>query len=110
MEFRKLEVLDKTKPVATDIALVFEDTNVNKEDYEFLNSKLEDYNLEIDSELKMTSDTRYDEYSGSFIIGVVITIPDSLIPNDVDELGEMMINHVKKFNGFYDGLKLTSKL
>jgi len=108
MEFKKLIVLDKTKPLATDIALVFEDTDINKEDYEFLNSKLEDYNLEIDPELKMTQDTGYDEYSERFLIGVIITIPDSLIPNDIDERVKMMMIHIIRFTEFYENLKLKN--
>lgn len=108
MEFKKLVVLDKTKPLATDIALVFEDTDINKEDYEFLNSKLEDYNLEIDPELKMTQDTGYDEYSKKFLIGVIITIPDRLVPKDIEESSKMMANHIIRFAGFYENLKLRS--
>lgn len=107
MEYKTIKVLDKTKPLATDIALIFEDT-VNKGEYEFLKAELEKYNLEIDPELKMTSDTEYDENSKKFIIGVIITIPDRLIPNEVNELNKIMSNHIEKFTEFYENLETSN--
>lgn len=109
MEFKKLKILDKMKPLATDIALIFEDTEVNKEDYEFLKAKLEDYNLEIDSELEITFDMEYDEYSKRLIIGVILAIPD---PNDLtyNELITIRDSHINGFTEFYSGLKLKSEL
>jgi hypothetical protein len=41
-------MLDRTKPFASDILVKFEDNQVNKAQYAFIEDRLDHYNLHID--------------------------------------------------------------
>ena len=61
LKFIKNEI-NVTKPFTTDLVLKFEDMGVNKEQYLFLNKRLNNYSSYIDCEYSLTSNIQYDEF------------------------------------------------
>lgn len=57
LDFINFEILDKTKPFATDVMIQFEETGVNTEKYIFIQDRLDNYNLYMDTKYSMTYET-----------------------------------------------------
>lgn len=102
LEFIKFEMLDKTKPFATDILLDFDDSGVNKSQYDFLEDRLDNYNLYLEREYSMTYDSEYDESNEVLSMGIIISIPDRLIPEDQEEFTQLCMVLIDGFNKFYE--------
>jgi hypothetical protein len=101
LRFIKCEI-GLTKPFATDMHLKFEDSKINLEQYTFLNSRLDNYNLYIDNEYSMTSETQFDENLQRSSIKITLRIPNRLMPKSAEETKEIMIVHIDRFLNFYD--------
>jgi hypothetical protein len=102
LKFIKFEMLDRTKPVAKDILLKFEDNGVNKAQCAFLKNHLDNYKLYLDSKYSMKSDTEYDESKEILLIGITITIPNRLIPKKNDKLTKIVMDLKQGFQNFYE--------
>ena len=102
LKFIKFEMLDRTKPVAKDILLKFEDSGVNKAQCIFLKNHLDNYKLYLDSKYSMKSDTQYDESKEILLIGITITIPNRLIPKKNDKLTKIVMDLKQGFQNFYE--------
>ena len=102
LKFINFETLDKTRPFATSILLKFEDKGVNKEQYTFLSKRLDNFNLNVDDEYSITSEIQYDEPLGILLIGIILIIPDRLVPKDVDKLKKIILDHKDRFPRFYE--------
>ena len=61
LDFINFEILDKTKPFATDVLIQFEETGVNTGKYSFIQDRLDNYNLYMDTKYSMTYETQYNE-------------------------------------------------
>lgn len=106
VEYKDIEVLDKTKPLATDILLKFVDNTVSEHKYKVMKPKINEYVAELPPEWKMISDTQYNRITKSLIIGIIITIPDRFFPKG-NFLGNVQIfaDHIKGFREFYERLE-----
>lgn len=93
--------INKTKPVATDIFLTFKDIEVGAKQFKFLESRLGDYILEIDSGCNMKSETRYNESSKVLLMSINITVPDHLLPESFNKSAELIAHYVTSFQRFY---------
>jgi hypothetical protein len=102
LEFINFEMLDRTKPFASDILLNFEDGGVNEAQYAFLKGRLDSYNLYIDREYSMTYETQYDESEEILSMGIIISIPDRFIPEDQDEFTQLCMVFIERFQKFYE--------
>lgn len=110
IEFRDCKV-NKTKPVATDIFIIFEDTEVSEKQFKFLKDKLDDYILEINEEYDLETKTDYDKSSKVLLIGITVVIPDRLLPkgstmSDVHTPNiKLIADHIAGFRQFYERQK-----
>ena len=109
LDFIKFEILDKTKPFATDVLIEFEETGVNTEKYIFIQDRLDNYNLYIDSKYSMTYETQYNEPEGILLMGIIIAIPDRLMPDDDDEYNQLISLFIKGFQQFHERTMLFLK-
>jgi len=95
-------MLDRTKPFASDILLKFEANTINKTQYAFIEDRLDNYNLYIDPEYSMTYNSQYDESKEILSMGIIITIPDRLIPIDQEEFKQLCNGLIDGFQKFYE--------
>lgn len=103
LNFVDSEVLDKTKPVATDILIRFEDKAINNNQFEILNRRLLNYYPLINPEYKIELNNRFDEASQTLTIDLIITIPDRLVPKgDFLNSVEIFADNIKGFSDFYN--------
>ena len=94
------EILDKTE-LTIDILLRFRDIGINKEQYYFIIKRLEDSNLNITNEYQTSFDTDYDESKKILLIMLILSIPDTHKPEDVD-IEQIINQNVYKFTKFYE--------
>jgi len=90
-----------TKPFATDLYLKFEDMGINKEQYLFLNKRLNNYISYIDCEYSLTSNMQYDEFLRILSIELTIIIPNRLMPKEVDKVKQLITVKINRFIKFY---------
>ena len=102
LEFIEFEMLDRTKPFASDILLKFEDNEVNKVQFDFIEDRLDNYNLYIDREYSMTYDAQYDESDEILALWIIISIPDRFIPQEQEELTQLSMGLIEGFQKFYE--------
>jgi hypothetical protein len=102
LEFIKYETLERTKPFSSDILLKFEDNKVNKAHCAFIEDRLYHYNLHIDHGYSMTYDSQYDESEELLSMGIIITIPDRLTPQDQEEFTQLCMGLIEKFQKYYE--------
>jgi len=102
IKFVSAEKLSRTKPVASDFLLKFKDADVNKAQSVFEIEHLDNYNQYMNSEYKITFDAQYNESVQLLIIGLIVTIPDRLIPDEDEKLVELWMDLVKGFLKFYE--------
>jgi len=102
LEFIEFEMLDRTKPFASDILLKFEDDEVNKIQFDFIEDRLDNYNLYIDREYSMTYDAQYDESDEILALWIIISIPDRFIPQEQEELTQLSMGLIEGFQKFYE--------
>jgi hypothetical protein len=102
LDFIKFEILDKTKPFATDVLIEFEETGVNTEKYSFIQNRLDNYNLYIDSKYSMAYETQYNESEGILLMGIIIAIPDRLVPDDDEEYNQLISVCINSFQQFHE--------
>ena len=102
LEFIKFEMLDQTKPFATDILLKFEDNKVNKAHCAFIEGRLSNYNLHFDRGYTMTYDSLYDESDEQLFIDIIISIPDRLKPLDQEEFTQLCKGLIEEFQKYYE--------
>lgn len=104
LELVKLD-LEKTKPVAHDIFLSFKDNSISTEQYVFLKDRLENFILTLNPEYGFNYQTTLDESSDTLLIGLIITSPDRLIPQDSQKVTEIVVDLIKEFVKFYENEK-----
>ena len=102
LDFIKFEILDKTKPFATDVLIEFEETGINIEKYSFIQDRLDNYNLYIDTKYSMEYKTQYNEHEGILLMGIIIAIPDRLVPDDDDEYNQLIAVFINGFQQFHE--------
>ncbi len=102
INFVSAEELGKTKTVATDFQLKFNESKINKAQYSTVKEKLNNYNQYMNKEYKITYDTQYNEMKQILDIRLIITIPNHIIPYDDEKLVELWMDLVKGFLKFYE--------
>ena len=102
IKFLKSDV-SKTKPVATDIFLTFKDNEIDKKQYKLLKKRLNQYAFDIKPEYAVKSETKYNESLKTLLIGIIITIPDQLLPQGI--ITKILADNIKEFQKFYEGQK-----
>jgi hypothetical protein len=102
LDFINFEILDKTKPFATDVLIQFEENGVNTEKYIFIQDRLDNYNLYMDTKYSMTYETQYNEPEEILFMGITITIPDRFVPQDDDEYNQLISVFIKGFQQFHE--------
>jgi len=90
-----------TKPFATDLYLKFEDMGINKEQYLFLNKRLNNYISYIDCEYSLNSNIQYDEFLKILSIEITIIIPNRLMPKEIDKIKQLTTVKINRFIKFY---------
>jgi hypothetical protein len=101
LEFIDFEILDKTKPFASDVLIQFEETGVNNEKYNFIKDRLDNYNLYMDTKYSMTYESQYNESEELLFMGIVITIPDRFVPQDDDSYNQLIAVFINEFQQFH---------
>jgi hypothetical protein len=97
------ELLDKTK-LTTDILLRFRDIGINKKQYDFIEDRLENFNLDINSEYSIVLNSNYDESKEKLLIKLSISIPNLHKPDlkQINDYSYRFINfyemNIKLFN------------
>jgi hypothetical protein len=102
LEFIQFETLERTKPFASDILLKFEDNQFNKAHCAFIEDRLDQYNLHIDHGYSITYNSQYDESNEILSMGIIISIPDRLKPEDQEEFTQLCFGLIEKFQKFYE--------
>ena len=102
LEFINFEILDKTKPFASDVLIKFEENSVNIEKYNFIQDRLDNYNLYMDTKYSMTYETQYNESEGMLMMGIIITIPDRFVPQDDDKYTQLIAVFIEGFQQFHE--------
>jgi hypothetical protein len=102
LDFINFEILDKSKPFATDVLLQFKETGVNIEQLNFIKDRLDNYNLYIDSKYSMTFDLDYDEIKGILMMGIIIIIPDRFVPQDDEKFTQLIEVFISGFQQFHE--------
>ena len=102
LEFINFEILDKTKPFATDVLIKFEENNVNIEKYIFIQDRLDNYNLYMDNKYSMNYETQYNEPEGILLMGIIVTIPDRFVPQDDDKYNQLIAVFINGFQQFHE--------
>ena len=102
LEFIEFEMLDRTKPFASDILVKFEDNEVNKAHCTFIKDRLDNYNLHIDRGYSMTYDSQYVESEELLSMGIIISIPDRFTPTDQEEFTQLCMVLIEKFQKYYE--------
>ncbi len=94
------EILDRTK-ITTDILLKFEDVRINKDFYDFIKDRLDNFKLEINHNYSITTiDSEYDTFRKILLIKIILSIPDIHKPLDED-LEQIINDKTYKFTNFY---------
>jgi hypothetical protein len=94
------ELLDKTH-LTTNILLKFEDKGINKDFYDYIKKRLEDFKMEDTHGHSITIDSKYDYTTDILLVGIVLSIPD--IHKSMDEELERIVNNLSyKFIKFYE--------
>lgn len=89
------------KHLKTDILIRFEDKGINKDCYDFINERLEDFKLNSSNRYSITIDSKYDCSTYILSIQIVLSIPNNHKPLDAEL--EQIINHISyKFIKFYE--------
>ena len=101
LEFIKSEI-NKVNLFSADMILTFEDSEISKKQYSFLKNHLDQYEWYIENGYSMTSETLYEESSGMLLISLDIIIPERLMPKGIDNLTQMIRDHIYKFPKFYE--------
>ena len=102
LDFINFEILDKTKPFATDVLIQFKENRVNTEKYIFIQERLDNYNLYMDTKYSMSYETQYNEPEGILLMGIIITIPDRFVPQDEDKYNRLIAEFIKGFQQFHE--------
>ena len=102
LEFIEFEMLDRRKPFASDILLKFEDNEVNKIQCDFIEDRLDNYNLYIERDYSMTYNAQYDESDEILALRIIISIPDRFIPQDQEEFTQLCMGLIEGFQKFYE--------
>jgi hypothetical protein len=104
IEFIKTDIIDDI--FHPGVFFTYMDTGVSKELYEFLDSKLDDYNLLLDGKCWMSSETDYDEKLELLIMGIKITVPkENITEKNINEIPERILIHKSEFPKFYEKQK-----
>lgn len=99
-----IEIITTTKKIKSDktnLLLLFEDDNINREQYTYLNDKLEYFKSCISPEYSVNFKTHYDRCSGNLLIELILTIPNHLMPKNVKK-SHVIDDTINKFKKFYE--------
>ena len=102
INFVSAEEFGKKQSDSKDFLLKFNDSEINKTQFLFVKEQLGNYNRYMNSEYKITLDTKYNDSKNKLDIELVITIPDCLIPYNDEKLVELWIDLEKGFLKFYE--------
>ena len=94
--------INKIKTSATYISIKFEDTQISKKQYTFLNDRMYRYKFYINNEYTLKSEIEYDESSKLLSIGINVKIPDHFIPKDPEKAKETIVDPIDVFKKFYE--------
>ena len=94
--------VNKIKPSTTDLFLKFECEGVNEEQYDFLKDRMETYKEYIDKENSLVYGMEYNEFAERLFIEISIIIPDHLMPQDIEDGSDLIIEQIKLFRNFYE--------
>jgi hypothetical protein len=95
------ELLDKTG-LTTGVLLKFEDVGINKDFYDFIKDRLDNFKLEINKNYSITTiDSEYDKSEKILLIKIILSIPDVHIHLD-NNLEQIINDKTYKFASFYD--------
>jgi hypothetical protein len=101
LKFINFKILHKKNLFSTDILLNFEEKDINKAKFIFINSRLDNYNLYTCTEYSMTYETNYDEFKKILSMAIIITVPDYLLPKDPDKLTPFIMILIGNFQQFH---------
>ena len=93
---------ERTNPFARDILIQFEDSDVNQTQCTFIEDRLDNYHLYLDRAYSVTNVSEYDSSKEMLLLGVVITIPDRLIPEDLEKLTQLRLDLIEGFEKYYE--------
>ncbi len=79
IKFIKVKII-KTEPGSTDVLMKFEGRGVSREQYLFLEDRLDNFKLYMNPEELLKSEVQYDEYSKKLLISVTIRTPERYMP------------------------------
>ncbi|MBZ2165409.1 hypothetical protein [Methanobacterium spitsbergense] len=94
--------MNEIEPGCTKILLKFEDNEVSKDKYSFLECRLENLNCYMDNDYSIKLGLDYDEYSEQLIIEVTILTPEHLMPKDIETAIKIFMDHLGTFENFYE--------
>ena len=94
--------MNEIKPTLTEVLIKFNDNNISKEKYEFLNDRLEDLKLYMNDEYTVKIRTKFDAYTEWLLIEVIILTPDHLMPKDFETALKIFMDHLNTIQNFYE--------
>ena len=98
--------MNEIKPTLTEVLIKFNDSNISKEKYEFLNERLENLKLYMNDEYTVKFRTNFDEYTEGLLIEVIILTPDNLMPKDFETAIKIFMDHLNTIQNFYESQSL----
>ncbi|MGB9200012.1 hypothetical protein [Methanobacterium sp.] len=94
------ELLDN-EHITTDILIKFEDKSINKDFYDFIKGRLDDFKLDLNDPYSITIDSKYDDSKNIILIDIVLSILDTHKPSDA-HLVQIINDKTYKFIKFYE--------
>ena len=94
--------MNEIKPGLTAVSIKFEDSEVNKEKYVFLNDRLENIKFYMNDEYSIKNRTNFDAYNDKLSIEFIILTPDNLMPKDFETAIKIFMDHLNTIQNFYE--------
>ena len=101
IKFIKVKII-KTEPGSTDVLMKFEGRGVIREQYLFLEDRLDNFRLYMNPEELLKSEAQYDESLKKLLISLTFRTPDRYMPTDIEKAVEKFMGIMNTFQNFYE--------
>ena len=94
--------MNEINPSLTEILIKFDDSDVSREKYVFLNDRLKNLKFYMDDDYSIKIRTNFDEYNDLLSIEFIILTPDHLMPKDFETAIKIFMDHLNTIQNFYE--------
>jgi hypothetical protein len=94
--------IQRISATTTEMLLTFEDTGLKLEQYTYLIGRLDNFKLYLNSDYLTKFEYYYEKTSGHLLMELKLTIPDHLMPLDINKAPDVSKDIIDLYKLFYE--------